>query len=344
MVFSSPIFLFLFFPFALLGYYLFRKKLGNLFLLVISLLFYAWGEPKFVIVMIVTVLLDYLLGLWGDRARASGRSTRPVILIAAVLNVGLLFVFKYLNFVTENLRLLLGDAVPLTQIALPIGISFFTFQAMSYVFDVCAGKGEVQRNPLNVLLYVSLFPQLIAGPIVRYQTVAQEINHRRETLDDFTYGIERFIIGFAKKAVLANTIGITVDYCFGLAGGTVGSGLTTGIAWLGAIGYSLQLYYDFSGYSDMAIGLGHMFGFHFEENFNYPYMTKSVGEFWRRWHISMGSWFRDYVYFPLGGSKVNGTGRIIFNLFVVWLLTGIWHGANWTFIRLGPLAFSVDRL
>ena len=335
MVFSSPIFLFLFFPFALLGYYLFRKKLGNLFLLIISLLFYAWGEPKFVVVMIATVLLDYLLGLWGNWARVRGRSTRPVIVMAAVLNVGLLFVFKYLNFATENLRLLLGDMVPLTQIVLPIGISFFTFQAMSYVFDVCAGKGEVQRNPLNVLLYVSLFPQLIAGPIVRYQTVAQEIKHRKETLDDFTYGIERFIIGFAKKAVLANTIGITVDYCFGLVGGQGGSGLTTGIAWLGAIGYSLQLYYDFSGYSDMAIGLGRMFGFHFEENFNYPYMTKSVGEFWRRWHISMGSWFRDYVYFPLGGSKVNGTGRSIFNLFVVWLLTGIWHGANWTFIVWG---------
>lgn len=201
MVFSSPIFLFLFFPFTLLGYYLFRKniKVANLFLLIVSLLFYAWGEPKFVIIMIGTVFLDYLLGLWGNRVRTKGTSTRPVIVVTAILNVGLLFIFKYLNFATENLHLLLGDLVSITQIVLPIGISFFSFQAMSYVFDVCAGKGKVQRNPLNVLLYVSFFPQLIAGPIVRYQTVAEEINHRQETLDDFTYGIERFIIGFAKK-------------------------------------------------------------------------------------------------------------------------------------------------
>lgn len=332
MVFSSPIFLFLFLPIVLIGNFIFRKNLCNLFLLAMSVAFYAWGEPKFVFVMIGVVLLDYLLGLWVDSAKRREQSTRLPIVLTVIVNVGLLFAFKYLNFTTQNLHALLGDSIPITQIALPIGISFFTFQAMSYVFDVNAGKGRVQRNPLNVLLYVSLFPQLIAGPIVRYQTVADEINERRVTLDDFSYGIERFIIGLAKKAILANTLGISVDYCYGLVGT---DSLTTGIAWLGAIGYSLQLYYDFSGYSDMAIGLGRMLGFHFLENFDYPYMAKSVGEFWRRWHISMGTWFRDYVYIPLGGSHSGKQSRIIFNLFVVWLLTGIWHGANWTFIVWG---------
>lgn len=332
MVFSSPIFLFLFLPITLIGNFIFRKNLCNLFLLVMSLAFYAWGEPKFVFVMIGVVLLDYLFGLWVDHAKKHERSTRLPIVLTVVANVGLLFIFKYLNFTTQNLHALIGDSIPVTQIALPIGISFFTFQAMSYVFDVNAGKGQVQRNPLNVLLYVSLFPQLIAGPIVRYQTVADEINDRKATLDDFAYGIQRFIIGLAKKAILANTLGISVDYCYDLVGTDA---LTTGLAWLAAIGYSLQLYYDFSGYSDMAIGLGRMLGFHFLENFDYPYIAKSVGEFWRRWHISMGTWFRDYVYIPLGGSRGGKVSRIIFNLFVVWLLTGIWHGANWTFIVWG---------
>lgn len=332
MVFSSPIFLFLFLPITLIGNFIFRKNLCNLFLLAMSLVFYAWGEPKFVFVMIGVVLLDYLFGLWVDHAKKYGRSTRLPIVLTVVVNVGLLFIFKYLNFTTQNLHALIGDRIPVTQIALPIGISFFTFQAMSYVFDVNAGKGRVQRNPLNVLLYVSLFPQLIAGPIVRYQTVADEINDRKVTLDDFSYGIQRFIIGLAKKAILANTLGISVDYCYDLVGTDA---LTTGLAWLAAIGYSLQLYYDFSGYSDMAIGLGRMLGFHFLENFDYPYMAKSVGEFWRRWHISMGTWFRDYVYIPLGGSRSGKVSRVIFNLFVVWLLTGIWHGANWTFIVWG---------
>ena len=332
MVFSSPIFLFLFLPITLIGNFIFRKNLCNLFLLAMSLVFYAWGEPKFVFVMIGVVLLDYLFGLWVDHAKKYGRSTRLPIVLTVIVNVGLLFIFKYLNFTTQNLHVMIGDRIPVTQIALPIGISFFTFQAMSYVFDVNAGKGRVQRNPLNVLLYVSLFPQLIAGPIVRYQTVADEINDRKVTLDDFSYGIQRFIIGLAKKAILANTLGISVDYCYDLVGTDA---LTTGLAWLAAIGYSLQLYYDFSGYSDMAIGLGRMLGFHFLENFDYPYMAKSVGEFWRRWHISMGTWFRDYVYIPLGGSRSGKVSRVIFNLFVVWLLTGIWHGANWTFIVWG---------
>lgn len=332
MVFSSPIFLFLFLPIVLIGYFITRKFCGNFFLLAASLLFYAWGERKFVFVMIGAVLVDYLLGLWGNWARENHKSVRPVVAVTAILNVGLLFAFKYLNFTFDNLRMLFGDSIPVTNIILPIGISFFLFQAMSYVFDVCTGRGKVQKNPLNVLLYVCLFPQLIAGPIVRYQTVADEINSRKETLDDFVLGIERFIIGLGKKAILANTIGITVDYCFGMVGG---QDFTTPVAWLGAIGYSLQLFFDFSGYSDMAIGLGLMFGFHFEENFNYPYISGSIGEFWRRWHISMGTWFRDYIYFPLGGSRTKTKSRAIFNLFVVWLLTGIWHGANWTFIVWG---------
>ena len=332
MVFSSPIFLFLFLPAVLLIYYLTRKWCGNFILLLASLIFYAWGEPKFVFVMVGVVFVDYLLGLWGNKAREQEKSIRPVVAVTAVINGGLLFVFKYLNFTFDNLRIIFGDIIPFTNILLPIGISFFTFQAMSYVFDVCTGKGVVQKNPLNVLLYVCLFPQLIAGPIVRYQTVADEIQNRRETLDDFAAGIERFVIGLAKKAILANTIGITADRCFGLVGT---ADFSSPVAWLGAISYSLQLYYDFSGYSDMAIGLGRMFGFHFEENFNYPYISGSVSEFWRRWHISMGTWFRDYIYFPLGGSRTKTRSRAIFNLFVVWLLTGIWHGANWTFIVWG---------
>lgn len=362
MVFSSSIFLFLFLPFSLLGYYVLGRRLKNIFLLLVSLFFYAWGEPRFVFIMIGSVLANHFFALLIDRQlccaekylqkeqEKQGRARRRAKLLLVLMvcfNLSLFFVFKYLNFTLENLNILFSHlglaALPQTAIRLPIGISFFTFQAMSYVFDVYYRKGEVQKNPLYTALYVSLFPQLIAGPIVRYQTVANEIRTRRENLDDFSKGVGRFIAGLAKKAIVANTIAVAADAAYAALGdGT----LTVGYAWFGAIAYTLQIYFDFSGYSDMAIGLGLMFGFHFLENFDHPYMAKTVSEFWRRWHISLGSWFRDYVYIPLGGSRVK-KGRLILNLFVVWGLTGVWHGANWTFLVWGLLYFvllSAEKL
>lgn len=293
--------------------------------------------------MIVSSLVNYLLGLWAAHSLNKGRSNALVITLTVLLNIGLLFVYKYTNFTIENLNFFFDGAIPQTSILLPIGISFFTFQAMSYVLDVCARRAPVQKNPANVLLYVALFPQLIAGPIVRYETVAYELKHRRETWDDVAAGMQRFIVGLAKKVVIADTIAAPTDEIFNLVLNG-GDNVSQGLAWLGALGYTLQIYYDFSGYSDMAIGLGKMFGFHFKENFNYPYISKSVSEFWRRWHISMGSWFRDYVYYPLGGSRVGSQVRVIFNLFVVWLITGIWHGANWTFIVWGLMYFVLISL
>lgn len=338
MVFSSLIFLFLFLPLVLLGYYALPRSCKNSFLLLASLIFYFFGEPSFVFVMIGSALINYLLGLWGAACVRKEGSCRAVIAVTVFLNVGLLFVYKYLNFTIKNLNLLFDGFIEPTSILLPIGISFFTFQAMSYVFDVCAKNAEVQKNPFNVLLYVSLFPQLIAGPIVRYQTVAHELNHRQENVSDFILGARRFVLGLCKKVIIADTLALPADQIFD-AFLTGGADVSMGVAWIGAICYTLQIFFDFSGYSDMAIGLGLMFGFHFKENFNYPYISQSISEFWRRWHISMGTWFRDYVYYPLGGSRVGTQSRLIFNLFVVWLLTGIWHGANWTFIAWGMMYF-----
>ena len=343
MVFSSAAFLFAFLPLTLAGYYLLPKRFRNVFLTLASLLFYAWGEPKFVLVMLLSILVNYVLGLLVVRRETPGYQ-RLILTIMVVVNLSLLFVFKYLNFTIENLNHLFSGAIPQTHITLPIGISFFTFQAMSYVFDVALGRGEVQKNPLNVMLYVSLFPQLIAGPIVRYETVAQEIQTRRETPEDFASGIRRFIIGLAKKMLLSNSIALLADQAFGY-----GSGLSCAMAWLGALAYAFQIYFDFSGYSDMAIGLGLLFGFHFDENFNYPYISRTVSEFWQRWHISLSSWFRDYLFYPVSrkavplGKKVKQrwgktAGRLtpnIIALAAVWLSTGIWHGASWTYILWG---------
>jgi alginate O-acetyltransferase complex protein AlgI len=303
-----------------------------------SVLFYAYGEPKFVFIMLFSILMNWLFGLMVHYFKEKNvqEAARVVIAIMVLFNIGLFFVFKYLNFATRNINNLFGAVVPQTNIVLPIGISFFTFQAMSYVFDVYRGKGDVQRNPLNTALYITFFPQLIAGPIVRYETVAKEINSRVFNSGDFLRGVQRFIIGLAKKAIIANSVAIVADWAFKTEGL---SSLPTLGAWLGMIAYTLQIYFDFSGYSDMAIGLGLMFGFHFNENFNYPYISKSVTEFWRRWHISLGSWFRDYVYFPMGGSRVKTQNRLVFNLFVVWTLTGIWHGASWQFVFWGFLYF-----
>ena len=328
MLFSSSVFLFVFLPAVLLGYYLLRgQKARNLLLLAASLFFYAWGEPVYVFLMLFSILANYLLGRW-IHAR---RGAKGPLVLAVALNLGILFFFKYLDFTIENLNALFGLRLPPVGLSLPIGISFFTFQALSYCIDVYRGTAEVQRNVLDLGLYISFFPQLIAGPIVRYNSVAQQIQNRKSDPELFRQGVERFILGFAKKVLLANNLSVVAERAFALAGA---GELTAGLAWLGSVSYSLQIYFDFSGYSDMAIGLGRMFGFRFEENFNYPYISRSVSEFWKRWHISLGRWFRDYIYFPLGGSRVS-RAKLLRNLFAVWLFTGIWHGAAWQFIVWG---------
>ena len=326
MLFSSSTFLFWFLPPVLGAYYLIPRRARtarNVLLLLASLLFYAWGERWFVLVMLASIAFNYALGL------LAAKRPKPAAALAAAGNLGLLFVFKYLVFTLGNLnRLGFGFVIP--AIELPIGISFFTFQALSYVLDVARGRAEAQKNPLDVGLYISFFPQLIAGPIVKYETVAEEIRHRRENWGDFSAGASRFLLGLAKKVLLANQLAIVADAAFDRAGE-----LSAAMAWLGSLCYTFQIYFDFGGYSDMAIGLGRMFGFHFLENFNYPYLSTSITEFWRRWHISLSTWFRDYVYIPLGGSRVDRRWKAVRNLFVVWLLTGIWHGANWTFLVWG---------
>ena len=356
MLFSSLIFLVFFLPCVLFGYYvIFRKsrRFQNYFLLLASLGFYAWGEPWFVLVMMLSICANFMFGLLVDKfKRGAGyadtplgqKKARAALTLSVVFNLTIIFIFKYLMFTLKNINGLLGTDIFVPKIALPIGISFFTFQAISYVVDIYRGRGQVQKNLLNVGLYISFFPQLIAGPIVRYETIADQIENRKESFDLFSSGVCRFIAGFAKKVFLANSFAVIADKVFAVA---TTDYCSVSFAWLGAIAYTLQIYYDFSGYSDMAIGLGRMFGFQFLENFNYPYTSRSVSEFWRRWHMSLGSWFRDYVYFPLGGSRVNSKGRLVFNLLVVWFLTGLWHGANWTFICWGLMYFvliSAEKL
>ena len=341
MLFTSTVFMYLFLPVTLLVYYVFLRKcrmLQNVFLLIVSLFFYGWGEPKFVLVMLLSIFANYIFALFVNYFKKKEKKAlcRVIIALTVIANLSILFIYKYLNFTVGIVENLTGANFGIPQIALPIGISFFTFQAMSYVLDVYRDKGAVQKNILNVGLYISFFPQLIAGPIVRYETVAEEIKNRKETLDDFFNGFARFIYGFAKKVLLSNNFAIIADLAFDSA--AAGDQLSVAFSWLGAIAYTLQIFFDFGGYSDMAIGLGRMFGFHFLENFDYPYISRSITEFWRRWHMSLGTWFRDYVYFPLGGSRVNKP-RLILNLFTVWFLTGLWHGANWTFIVWGLMYF-----
>ncbi len=337
MIFTSALFIFWFLPLTIVIYYALNRKrnLQNIFLLLASLLFYAWGEPIFVFVMILSIVFNYFMGIVVTNHRNSESRKKLFLAITIIFNVAFLFYFKYIGFLLTEANHFFDGRFVIPVVSLPIGISFFTFQAISYVIDVYRGNGEAQRNPLNVGLYISLFPQLIAGPIVRYQTVAEQIKERKETYSDFVEGVKRFAIGFIKKVFIANNVAIVADAAFNQPQDE----LSVSMAWLGALAYTFQIFFDFSGYSDMAIGLGRMFGFKFLENFNYPYISKSVSEFWRRWHISLGEWFRDYVYFPMGGSKVNSTLRLLFNLFVVWLLTGIWHGANWTFIVWGLFYF-----
>lgn len=334
MVFSSIIFLFLFLPLVLLSYLFVGKNFKNILLIIVSLLFYAWGENEYVLLILVLIVLNYIFGLSIDYSRQFGGTGKIPLLVAVAVNIGILCFFKYANFFIENVNyiLILLQIKPLTKqtIHLPIGISFITFQSLSYVIDLYRQKVQVQKNPLNIALYLSLFPELLAGPIIRYHDIASQICARETRLDDFYYGIQRFIIGLGKKVLIANVLGRASDYIFSLPPDIIPAGL----AWLGAVCYSLQIYYDFSGYSDMAIGLARMFGFRFLENFNYPYFSRSIREFWTRWHISLSSWFRDYLYIPLGGSR-KGYIRTYANLLIVFLLCGLWHGANWTFVIWG---------
>ncbi len=342
MVFSSSIFLFFFLPLVLIIYYLLRTRTQrNVFLTIMSLLFYAWGAPWFVLVMMGSITANWFFGLHVDDSHPMPER-KTWVTISVIFNLALLGVFKYLNFITQNF-VMLGWMREYTQIMLPIGISFFTFQAMSYVIDVYRGSGKSQKSLMAVCLYISFFPQLIAGPIVRYETIAEQIDHRQERLSDFTAGARRFLMGLAKKVLLANNLALMVDHSFKLPA----SELSVGVAWMSAIFFHVQVFFDFSGYSDMAIGMGKMFGFHFLENFNYPMVAKSVSDFWRRWHLSLSTWFRDYVFFPMGGSRVKSKWRLIFNMLVVWSLTGLWHGPDWCFFAWG-VAFAalliIERL
>jgi len=343
MVFSSAVFIFIFLPICLGGYYLIpktRRGAKNIFLLVMSLCFYGYGEPFFVYIMIVSIFINWALGMAVDKRRGQS-AAKYFLALMVVWNVGIFFVYKYLNFTFETIDRFFGTSIPHTGLYLPIGISFFTFQAMSYVIDVYRGIAPAQRNPLNTALYISLFPALIAGPIIRYNSIADQITGRevRFNLEDFVYGVRRFIIGLAKKLILANMVAAAADRAFAAASGLSLETPSALLCWVGMVCYTMQIFFDFSGYSDMAIGLGRMFGFRILENFNYPYISKTVTEFWRRWHISLSSWFRDYVYIPLGGSRVDTKLRLVFNLFVTWMLTGIWHGAGWTFIAWGLFYF-----
>ncbi len=338
MLFSSPVFLLRFLPIVIIVYYgllRFNRRGQNLFLLLASLFFYGWADWGYMLVMVGSILGNWALGLWAGMWRQKGKKTTYPVITAVAANLLVFYVFKYLTFTLANLRGL-GLDVPMFSITLPVGISFFTFQALSYVIDVARGDGEMQKNPLHVGLYISFFPQLIAGPIVKYRTVSQQILDRQETWEKFSQGCYRFLMGLGKKVILSNQLAVIADAAF-VSGGPD----SVSMAWLGAVCYIFQLYYDFSGYSDMAIGLGKMFGFQFLENFRYPFMARSITDFWRRWHISLTTWFRDYVYFPLGGSRVDKTWKVVRNLFVVWLLTGLWHGANWTYLVWGLLNFGL---
>ena len=332
MVFSSLLFLFRFLPLVLILYFAAPRRLRNLVLLLVSLVFYAWGEPVYVILMIVSILISWTGGLMVDRYLCQGRSKAAKISLAVSVAAGLslLGFFKYADFVLRTVNQLAHSDIPLLSLSLPIGISFYTFQTISYIIDVYRGSASVQKNIISYGAYVTMFPQLIAGPIVQYKTIDRQLRSRRESADEFALGVMRFMCGFGKKVLLANNAGLLWDQIRVMDPGT----LPVLTAWIGIAAYTFQIYFDFSGYSDMAIGLGHMFGFRFLENFDHPYQSKSATEFWRRWHISLGTWFREYVYIPLGGSR-NGTAGLIRSTMAVWLLTGIWHGADWNFMVWG---------
>lgn len=337
MVFSSILFIFYFLPLTLLLYYAGPSRLRNLVLLVMSLAFYSWGEPVYISIMLFSTVFDYGNGIAIEKCLSSGRkrAARAVLLLSVAGNLGILGFFKYSNFFIETVNAVGGTDFPLLELSLPIGISFYTFQTMSYTIDVYLGQARAQKNLVQFGAYVAMFPQLVAGPIVKYKDISGQLADRNVTAERFSYGISRFITGLSKKVLLANNIGMVWEQ---ISGGNL-AGLSAAEAWIGAAAFSFQIYFDFSGYSDMAIGLGELFGFHFQENFNYPYRSKSMTEFWRRWHISLGTWFREYVYIPLGGSR-KGMKRQLRNLLTVWCLTGLWHGASWNFLVWG-LYFGV---
>ena len=328
MLFTSLEFLLFFLPIVVLVNMILPRKAQNIWLFITSLVFYAWGEPFFVAVMAGSIIINYLIALIIGANRDHPIVPRLLLAADIFMNLGILFVYKYMNFTTSILHQY-NSNIAVTQYVLPIGISFYTFQALSYVVDVYRGE-KAQTSLVNVGLYIALFPQLIAGPIVRYGEIKEQLAERRATLDKFSEGLLKFLIGFNKKMLIANMVAIVADQAF-----AADSERTVFMAWIGALCYTLQIYFDFSGYSDMAIGLGKILGFEFPKNFDYPYVSKTVTEFWRRWHISLGQWFKDYLYFPLGGSRVGSRGRLVFNLMFVWLMTGIWHGANKTFILWG---------
>lgn len=348
MLFSSTTFLFVFLPIVLAIYFICPKRFRNLVLLISSLIFYAWGEIKYLLVMLVTILVNYILALVcaACKERKQERGARAAVIGTVIFSIGMLAFFKYSNFFLENINHTIGQMggfrLSLLNIALPLGISFYTFQTLSYTIDVYRGEVKPQKNILTLATYVCLFPQLIAGPIVRYQTVAGELEHRQESTEQFGEGIRRFITGLGKKVLLANTAGSVFEMIQAMGD----SQITVGLCWMASIAYSFQIYFDFSGYSDMAIGLGKMFGFQFLENFNYPYISRNITEFWRRWHISLSSWFKEYVYIPLGGNRC-GKARMCLNIMIVWFLTGLWHGASYNFILWGVyygLLLMVEKL
>lgn len=329
MVFSSLVFMFAYLPITLLAYYLVPRQGRNIFLFIVNLIFYGWGEPKLVLLMVFNIFLNYTGGWLVDKYRADAKKKKLFLILTCVLDIGILAVFKYTGMITETLNMLPFLNIPEFQISLPIGISFYTFQTMSYVIDVYRDDAPVSKNFINFGTYVALFPQLIAGPIVRYRDVAEQLVNRRETLEMFTKGVKLFMVGLAKKVIIANTMGTLTTNIFATTdeNGVVGT-------LVGMIAYTFQIYFDFSGYSDMACGLGNMMGFEFLKNFNYPYIAKSITDFWRRWHISLSTWFKEYVYIPLGGNR-KGVKRQILNLLIVWGLTGLWHGAAYNFVLWG---------
>ena len=329
MVFSSILFLFRFLPIFFICYFVAPKRMRNLVLFLGSLIFYAWGEPVYVVLMLFSSVSDYIHGLFIEKYR--GKTAAKILLISSIIiNLGMLGFFKYTDFLIGTVNTVTGAGIKPLNLALPIGISFYTFQTMSYSIDVYRGNVKAQKNLLDFGVFVSMFPQLIAGPIVKYTDVAAQLKERKASLEDMAAGARRFTIGMGKKVLLANNIG----QLFTMISDTPTGELTTGMAWLGILAYALQIYFDFSGYSDMAIGLGRIMGFHFPENFNYPYISTSITGFWRRWHMTLSSWFREYVYIPLGGNR-KGLPRQLFNILVVWSLTGIWHGAGWNFLLWG---------
>ena len=335
MVFSSTIFLCVYLPLVLLGYYICPKKGRNLFLLIVSLVFYAWGEPKYVFLMIFSILVNYIFGRLMDKNRGRQKRMKLLLVLSVVIDLGLLSVFKYTDFIITNVNAIFGSSFDLLKIALPIGISFYTFQAMSYTIDVYRNDVRVQKNLIDFGMYITMFPQLIAGPIVRYADVQDQLAERSVTTADFSEGVMRFVVGLGKKVLLANQMGAVWSEIYALGGD-----VSALMAWTGAIAYTFQIYFDFSGYSDMAIGLGRMFGFKFPENFRYPYQSVSITDFWRRWHITLSTWFKEYLYIPLGGNRC-GLARQALNLLIVWSLTGFWHGAGWNFVMWGLYYFVI---